>query len=257
MDHWKKEANGWVFISHASQDYDNVRAVRNHLEDRGFSALMFYLKSLEDEDKKQHIKTLIEWEIDSRNIFVLCDSESSRQSNWVQWEKAYVKSLSNKLYKTIDIDDFRQGDTSELSKLNDLLSKGTLYLTYAHADEDRILPVREKLISLGYRIFNGVSSLGQDEFNDSRMYDAFSETLDKGVIIIFLSKNAKRSRWFWDEKSRALLTGAFIIPVVLDDVNIDDFPAFRHTQYVAAINKLPGSVTQQIETAIARSNDGA
>jgi hypothetical protein len=255
MEHWKKEANGWVFISHSSQDYDNVRTVRNYLEDHGFSALMFYLKSLEDEDKKQHIKTLIKWEIDSRNIFVLCDSESSRQSNWVQWETEYVKSLSNKLYRTIDIDSFREHDTSELSKLNDLISKGTLYLTYAHADEDRVLPVREKLISLGYKIFDGVSALGQDDFNDVKMYDAFSETVDKGIIIIFLSKNAKRSRWFWDEKSAALHTGASIIPVVLDDVNIDDFPAFRHTQYVEAINRMPGSIIQQIETAIAKSND--
>jgi hypothetical protein len=256
VDHWKKRANGWVFISHSSDDYDNVRAVRNYLEDSGFSALMFYLKSLEDDDKKQHIKTLIEWEIQSRNIFVLCDSEFSRASTWVQWETEYVKKLSNKLYRTIDIERFKEGDTAELSKLNDLISKGTLYLTYAQADEDRILPVREKLKSLGYKIFDGVSSFGQDQFSDGVMSDAFSQTLDKGVIIIFLSHNAKQSKWFWDEKSEALHTGAFIIPVVLDDVNIDDFPAFRHTQYVEAINKKPESVIQQIESAIAKSNDG-
>jgi hypothetical protein len=254
MDHWKKEANGWVFISHASEDYDNVRTVRNYLEDRGFSALMFYLKSLEDEDKKQHIKTLIEWEINSRNIFVLCDSEFSKRSNWVEWEKEYVKSLPNKLYRSIDIDSFRSGETSELSKLDDLIAKGTLYLTYADADKDKVLAIRDQLTSLGYMIFDGVSSLGHSEFNDEIMHEAFSETIDKGVIVIFLSKNAKRSRWFWDEKSAALHTKAFIIPVVLDDVDIEDFPAFAHSDYVDAFSKVPGNIIQQIEVAIAASN---
>ena len=46
--HWEKKANGWVFISHSSKDYEEVKIVRNYLEESGFSALMFYLKSLED-----------------------------------------------------------------------------------------------------------------------------------------------------------------------------------------------------------------
>jgi hypothetical protein len=48
MKHWEKKANGWVFLSHASNDYEDVKIIRNYLEENGFSALMFYLKCLEE-----------------------------------------------------------------------------------------------------------------------------------------------------------------------------------------------------------------
>ena len=71
MKHWEEKAKGWVFLSHSSNDYENVKIVRDYLEENGFSALMFYLKCLE-KDKKHLRKELIESEISERNIFVLC-----------------------------------------------------------------------------------------------------------------------------------------------------------------------------------------
>lgn len=38
----------WVFLSHSNLDYDNVRRVRDLLENDGFRPIMFYLKCLED-----------------------------------------------------------------------------------------------------------------------------------------------------------------------------------------------------------------
>jgi len=53
MLHPEKRTNGWVFLSHSSQDYEDIKIVRNYLEESGFSALMFYLKSLENPKKRK------------------------------------------------------------------------------------------------------------------------------------------------------------------------------------------------------------
>lgn len=254
MNYWEKKANGWVFISHASEDYEDVRVVRNYLEDRGFSVLLFYLKSLEDKSKKKYIKQLIGWEISSRNIFVLCDSKFAKNSKWVEWERSYVQSLPNKIYKIVDIEGVRKGTDSELAKLDDIVVKGTLYLTYSYKDRKRVRKIYNQLNSIGYKVYDGATSLGQELFSDDKMHDALKETVNKGAVIMFLSNNAKKSKWFWKEKSRALHSRAFIIPIIIDDVEISDFPAFRNKQYIDAREGAKSDTIQKIEEAIIKAN---
>ncbi|PUB89323.1 MAG: hypothetical protein B6D72_10455 [gamma proteobacterium symbiont of Ctena orbiculata] len=250
MSHWEKKANGWVFISHASEDYEDVRVVRNYLEDRGFSALMFYLKSLEHESRKEQIKKLIGWEISARNIFVLCNSIHAQNSEWVQWESDYVKALPNKIYKTIDIVAFTDGKESELKKLDYLTKKATIYLSYTHKDKDKVDKISAHLNSLGYKVYDGSTALEGGDDIEEVMEQALSEAARNGVVLMFLSENAKRSKWFWDEKSRALHSGASIIPVVIDDVGIRDFPALRDKQFIDASKGLSDSILQLIEKEI-------
>ena len=45
------------------------------------------------------------------------------------------------------------------------------------------------------------------------------------------------SKWFWEEKQIALNERAFVVPIILDDVNLDNFPAFRRVQNINLINK--------------------
>ncbi len=254
MSHWEKKANGWVFISHASEDYEDVRVVRNYLEDRGFSALMFYLKSLEHESRKEHIKKLIGWEISARNIFVLCNSINAQNSKWVQWESDYVKGLPNKIYKTVDIEAISEGRESELKKLDYLTKRATIYLSYTHKDKDKVDKISSHLNSLGYKVYDGSTALGGVDNIEEVMEQALSEAARNGVVLMFLSENAKRSKWFWDEKSRALHSGASIIPIVIDGVKIWDFPALRDIQYIDASEALSDSILQLIETAITNIN---
>ena len=116
MEHWEKKANGWVFISHSSKDYEDVKIVRNYLEDNGFSALMFYLKSLEGTSSKKMklAQDLIKWEIEARNIFVLCNSHHASKSSWVQDEVKYVKKFPTKIYKEIDMKKLRYEKCTQL-----------------------------------------------------------------------------------------------------------------------------------------------
>jgi len=235
MKHWEQKANGWVFLSHASTDYENVKIVRNYLEENGFSALMFYLKCLEEEDKKEKIQELLEWEINARNIFVLCNSIAAKKSKWVKWETSFVKKLPAKVYKEIDIDELKYRKCTQLSILDDLMKTATLYFSYSSKDRTKVEIVYEKLNSIGFRIFKDISDMKKgrnDQIIQSKLHEALQETIGQGAVVIFLSENAKSSPWFWKEKGMALEQEAFIIPIRLDNVNIDEFPAFRHLQYI-------------------------
>jgi hypothetical protein len=233
-EHWEKKANGWVFLSHSSHDYEEVKIVRNYLEDNGFSALMFYLKSLEDKDKKKLIQPLLEWEISARNIFVSCTSKFAKKSKWFRWERCYVKSLSSKIYREIDIDKLKYERCTQLSKLDNLMKQATLFFLYSHKDNYKVDKVYKHLESSGFRIFKDTVSIKTGDHIQDKIYNALEETKERGAVLVFLSKNAKKSKWFWKEKEMVLNHNAFIIPILLDNISINDFPAFENLQYIDA-----------------------
>jgi hypothetical protein len=90
----------WIFLSHSTKDWDEVRRVRNLLEEKGHRPLVFFLKCLTEHSE---LDDLIRREIDARSWFLLCDSESARQSSWVQAEVAYIKEMQGKYYEEIDL----------------------------------------------------------------------------------------------------------------------------------------------------------
>jgi len=250
MKHWEKKANGWVFLSHSSNDYEDVKIIRNYLEENGFSALMFYLKCLEEKSKKSMIEELIEWEIQARNIFVLCTSKTARKSKWVQWETNIVKELPNKILIEIDIENLKYKKCSELSKLDQLMNRATLFFSYSHNDNKKVKIIYEKLSSLGFRIFYDTVSAKQGSKIQEKLSSALDEAIKNGVVLIFLSRNAKKSKWFWHEKSMALNNNAYIIPILIDDVNIEDFPAFLNLQVIDMKNSITDESIEKLVRAI-------
>ena len=47
-----RDENAWVLASRSSTDLEKVRPIRNELERRGHHPLLFFLKSLEDDDAR-------------------------------------------------------------------------------------------------------------------------------------------------------------------------------------------------------------
>lgn len=235
MKHWEEKAKGWVFLSHSSEDYENVKIVRDYLEENGFSALMFYLKCLNDKDKKDKIEELLEWEINARNIFVLCDSESARISDWVKWETSLVENDPSKIFETIDIDNLKFRKCSELAKLDNLMVKSTLYFIYNSEDykQYKLERLYKNLNSLGFKIYKDIPAKTKFGNNPHRkIRQAINETKNKGAVLVFLSKKVLDKKWFWLEKELALKANSLIIPILLDDVNINEFPAFVNLEYI-------------------------
>ncbi len=234
MKHWEKRANGWVFLSHSSDDYEEVKVVRNYLEENGFSALMFYLKCFEDKSKISMAQKLIKWEIESRNIFVLCKSKSADSSSWVQLEVDYVKTFPEKIFREIYMDRLKYEKCTELSQLDNLMNQSTLFFTYSRSPKDKkfVEKVSESLASLGFKIFSDYKSIRAGEKIAGTINDAIEEVSKSGIVLMFLSKNCLKSNWFWLEKGIALDSDSMIIPIIIDDVNIAKFPAFRDQKYL-------------------------
>jgi len=251
MGNWKKRTSGWVFISHSSKDFEYVRTVRDYLEDSGFSTLMIYLKSLDNKSKETLMKQILKDEIDSRNIFVLCDSVNAKASTWVDWEINYVESLSNKIVTKIDIEKLKYRKCTELSKLDNLMNSSTIYSIYSREDKNRVNLILDKLNSIGFRIFEDAVSMKLGNNISDKLNSSINAIAEKGVVLIFLSNNAINSNWFWKEKQMALNEEAFIIPIILDDVNLDDFPAFTGIESLNLDNKrIDDEVIDKIATAI-------
>ena len=223
--HLEKKAKGWIFISHSSQNYEDVKIVRNYLEENGFSALMFYLKSLEDPKKSKLTQQLIKWEIEARNIFVLCNSKEAKKSPWVQEEIEYVKSFSEKIYIEIDINKLKYEKYTQLSKLDNLMKKSTLFFSYSYKDKDFVMKFYEYLSKKGFQIWIDYKDLSPSDNFQKSIKNAIEKASKKGVIIVFLSKESFASQWIKAEIDIAYSLNAKILPIIIDeDIDISKFP---------------------------------
>ncbi|MBY0541218.1 MAG: toll/interleukin-1 receptor domain-containing protein [Campylobacterales bacterium] len=253
MNNWKKRTSGWIFISHSSKDFEYVRKVRDYLEDSGFSTLMVYLKSLDDPTKENQMKQILKWEIEARNIFVLCESEDALKSPWVKWEIDHVESLTGKIVTKINIDKLKYKKCTELSKLDNLMNRATIYSIYSREDKSKVNRILDDLNSIGFRIFEDTASMKLGNDTSQKLNSSINAIAEQGVVLIFLSKNALNSEWFWKEKEIALDERVFILPIILDDVNLGNFSAFTNIQCLNLNNRrIDSKVISEIAVAIDR-----
>ncbi len=227
---WRLKAKGWVFISHSSKDYENVKIVRNYLEENGFSALMFYLKSLEDTKKSKLTQQLIKWEIEERNIFVLCNGKEAKKSPWVQEEIEYVKSFPEKIYVEIDIDKLKYEKCTQLSKLDKLMQRATLFFSYSYEDKHIVDKIEKYLSQNGFQIWNAYKDLSPTDNLQKSLKNAIEKVSKEGVIVVFLSKNSFASKWIKTEIDMAYSLNAKILPIIIDDINIFEYPILSKIQ---------------------------
>lgn len=225
--HLEEKANGWIFLSHSSDDYQDVRIIRNYLEDRGFSAIMFYLKCYNPQRKDSDmdkVQKIIKCEINKRNIFVLCDSANARKSKFVQKEISIVKQKKNTIFVELDLDNFKNKKDDELEKLDIFIKKATLFFSYSNIDESKVNPIKEYLHDEDFQILDA-STIDIGQPIEATIREQIRIASEKGAVLLFLNKNSFNSQNFWDEKGFALNNNALIIPILLDKISIEQFPA--------------------------------
>lgn len=235
--HWENKANGWVFISHSSKDYEDVKIIRNYLEESGFSALMFYLKSLEDPKKRKLTQQLINWEIEERNIFVFCQSKSSKSSKWVQDEIEYIKNFPEKIYVEIDINKLKYEKCTQLSKLDSLMKKSTIFFSYSQKDKDFVMKFYEYLKLEGFKVWITNQNIQWGDSIAKKINEALIESSKNGHILLFISKNYLESSWCYEEMQIALNLSinkkASILPIIIDeDLDLSKFLILNTIKFV-------------------------
>lgn len=211
-----KAKGGYIFLSHSHDDIIKVREIRNFLENDGFEPLCFYLKCLSDDSE---IEDLIKREIDAREWFVFVNSENARKSKWVTLEREYITSTNSKKIITINIDD-ENSISSALAKITNNLR---IFISSSPKDITIARTIKNRLKEKDYLAFFAPDSVPYGVPYEKSVKNAIIKTSKSGCSLVLISKNSIKSAYVKHEIELAIDNCSKIIPVLLGDIEIDDY----------------------------------
>lgn len=224
----------WIFVSHSSEDLLAVRKVRNYLEEKDASPLLFHLLALKDEEE---FWPIIENEIQERDFFLLCDSEGARQSTWVQrereaFERFAAKKLKRKFEIRVDAPDL------DLASLDAFISATKVFPSFSREDEKQVQPILAALERRGFEIFNDIQDVDPHADFGADLQTAIADVAARGFVVIFLSRSSLNSDWVKLEIEKAAKLRARLIPIMIEPglpmsslpVSVTSYRVFDATQ---------------------------
>ena len=215
----------WIFLSHSQKDWDQVRKVRNILEDKGQNPLIFFLKCMRDDSA---LADLIVQEIRARRWFILCDSPNAQKSKWVTQERNVIEDLPKNKYTSCTIN-LAAPIEQQLETLSPFLKKATVYLSYSNTERDWAIKIADALREEDFGVFfPSEPTSGQDGVTETN--NAIGEASTKGALLFLFSQDSKQKQRQATEliafmiKSAASMQLPNIIPIFLDSPNNLNLP---------------------------------
>lgn len=198
IDMEDKDEKVYIFVSHSHKDINKVRLVRNYLEDRGAEPILFFLKSVTDDNE---VEDLIKREIDARLWFLYCRSRNAEKSNWVKTELEYIKSTGKKNCLEIDLDKIKgvpQGDVAVKldTCVKDLKKLNRVFVSYSLVDRQ----LAEKLIRAFEKYGIKVLLYGAEDAYAVNFYQSIETALNRaaeedGLSVCLISSDSLRSKY--------------------------------------------------------------
>jgi len=224
MNQSTPHSGAWIFVSHSHRDLEKVREIRNYLEQRGHNPLLFFLKCLNDDDAR--LPELIRDEIKERDWFVLCDSPNAKASKYVPEEVALVESLDGKSKETIDL---TQDIQPQLYKLDRLLKRATVFLSYSRRDQEVAEQIQRALLGHDYRVWFDKEEVASIDHWADRNRTALDEAASHGFVLVLLSAHSLSSPYCKVEVESALEVARHskrsnVIPVLITESMRDCLP---------------------------------
>lgn len=204
---------GYVFVSHAHKDLHEIRKIRNILEDNGLEPICFYLRCLSDNDE---ILDLIKREIDAREWFLLVDSKNARESNWVRTEVEYIKSKAPKKIVSVSLDK----PENILPTLERLSKSMSVFISGSTKDRRIVKAIYDECLKHDFKVFYAPESLKPGDDWATSVSDALEDALKRGCVVAVISASSLNSRFVEKELSFALSQKAYVLPVIVDDVEL-------------------------------------
>ena len=207
-DQFKKHNDAlWVFLSHSSKDYDQVRELRNIMEEKGMRPLMFFLKCL---DEAPEIFNLIKREIDARERFILCDSENARASEWVQKEVEYIKS-KQRAYVTINLND----PASYERQVRELKRRSQIFMSYSRKNQQIAEAIGAALRERGFNMYDASEEIPTGVDFRITLANTIARSAIDGYFLAIITPDYCRSSYCMKELSYAAGMGCAIIPCLI------------------------------------------
>lgn len=203
----------WIFVSHASDDLPRVREVRNYLESKGASPLLFHLKAL---SQPEEFWPIIEREIAARNFFLYCQSAIAEEREWVRRERAAVEAASRE--RSIRIDSVRvDGPELDFTKLDTFLSKTRVFPSFSHRDREKVLPFLDAMERAGFQVFFDTEISIGEPWKEIIQRELSAAARD-GWVVAFLSQFSIQRPNINYEIGAGIALGAKFIPIAIEKI---------------------------------------
>ena len=182
--------------------------------------LLFYLKCLKD---KPEVMELLKREIDVRPRFLLCDSPNARESEFVNEEIKYIKSL-NRQYVTVNLDDEQSYD----EKIQDLKRRSQIFLSYSRRDFDITKRIAKELQKVGFNVWIDTNNLISGNFEEQIIKGIYN-SIDQGYFVPIISKSYLESKFCQNEMIKACTYNRTfrdnrVIAICIDEDVINEYP---------------------------------
>lgn len=200
----------WIFLSHSNKDFTKVRLIRNYLEERSCRPLMFYLKCLSNDEE---INDLIKREIDCRTRFIICESDNSKASKWVQSEVDYIKS-QQRTFETIDLS---KSEEEIKGQLNLLVKSVQIFLSYSQRDSEIVDAVYSHIFKYDIRCFYDKNELRSGVSIQEQITHAIDLEKEFGFVVFFASESSLTSDYAMYEIQEAAMRGTNVFILLLDE----------------------------------------
>lgn len=239
----------YVFLSHSHLDYEKVRIVRDILEREGFRPLLFFLKCLEKEGYEELTKTLIREEIDSRQRFILCNSENANDSDWVKFEVRHIKE-TNRPYEIVDLNWSKDKIENTIKTFK---QRSTVFLSYPSELWELAEATNKELILNDFRTFYDKKLIMPGDMYEKTVQNEIEKTMNEGYVLVFINEKLTTERFQYREILIALQTNMLlaedrIIPIWASET-MDLSTLFRANPVVFnALSRFHGIDVCQMDT---------
>ena len=203
--------DGWLFLSHSNKDFEQVRQIRNVLEEQGFHPITFFLKCLDD---GAELEELLKREISARRWFVYVKSENSEASKWVKEERNYAESIGKTIY-TVDVPE-AGSKPNYLQQMKMLLKRATVFMSYSQSDGEIAKVIREKLGANDFQVW-------WDEdlyFTPKWGHEMEKQIESAGLCLLLISDRSVESHHVRVESYRAYSEHRRVIAIMVGDVQL-------------------------------------
>ena len=215
-----KNEGSWIFISHSSKDIEKIRLIRNEFEKWGQNPLAFHLKCLntDTEQNEKFLFDLIKKEIEARNWFVYCESESAQSSKYVQLEREYVEKVGKVQIWRLDLNKPIEEIMSEIKAICKRLQ---VFISCSMKDRNGF--VRELIDELSKKDFSVWTN--ENVFQDSQLANsdnAISTIAKNGFFLSIITEENFKTQDIWKELEIAKQNSAIIIVLNFGNIELDE-----------------------------------
>lgn len=207
----QRKDGGWLFISHAHEDIEQVRKIRNYLEEEGFNPIVFFLKS---KTNRWLLDRLIKKEIRARKWFILVDSPASRSSYWVRREYEYAHKQADRIRLKVDL------KKEVIPQLKGIVSRTRVILTYARCDAEIANCIRDKLIQNDFQVWCNCEDMTMVDSCTNAFSALIDNTVREGLFLLLITESAQNNNSLLRELERMIEFECHFVPVIIGNVGL-------------------------------------